>query len=194
MSLTRLTRHGYRVTGPPDLRHATRDARPLTLAFAAASFSLIGCAYSVSGDLPAHLTRVRVGVVRNETTLRGAEAELSAELIDAVSRDPRLRVAGEDADCRLDVRLIKYRRQTLREDRLDDAVDAQVLLVAQVSFTDLTSGRKLIDRRRVSNQATDRNSGFYSLRRGEFERLGRRRAVADLARAIVRSVTEWWEE
>ena len=194
MSTTRVARRRSRVSCPPDLQRATRDARIPAVVLAVASFSLIGCAYSVSGDLPAHLTRVRIGVVRNETTLRGAEADLTAELVDAVSRDPRLRVAGEDADCRLDVRLIEYRRQTLREDRLDDAVDAQVLLVAQVSFTDLTSGRKLLDRRRVSNRATDRNSGFYSLRRGEFERLGRRRAVADLARAIVRSVTEWWEE
>ncbi len=163
-----------------------------SLAALAAACSTIGCAYSTSGGLPVGLTKVRVGVVRNETTVRGAESELTAELIDAVSREPRLRIAGEDANCRLDVRLIEFRRLTLREDRLDDAVDAQLILVARVSFTDLSSGRKLIDGVRVSNRATDRNSGFYSLRRGEFEGIGRKRATADLARAIVRSVTELW--
>ena len=56
---------------------------------------MIGCAYSTSGGLPPELTRVRVGLVRNETTVRGAASELTAELVNALSREPRLRDDGK---------------------------------------------------------------------------------------------------
>ena len=162
------------------------------LAVALGALQLVGCAYTFRTGLPVHLTRVRVPVIRNGTMLRGLEAGLTAAIIEAVGADGRLRVVGADADCRLDVRLVEYRRDTLREDRLDDAVESQVVLAAEVTFTDLAHGRKLLDRRRVTNRSTDRASGWYSLRRGEFEGLGRREAVRDLARNIVRSVTEIW--
>ena len=156
------------------------------------ALQLAGCAYSFSPGLPAHLKTVRVPVVRNETTLRGLESDLTSAIIAALGTDGRLRVARARADSRLDVRLVENRRDALREDRLDDAVESQVVLAAEVTFTDLAHGRKLLDRRRVTNRSTDRASGWYSLRRGEFEGLGRREAVRDLARNIVRSVTEIW--
>lgn len=153
---------------------------------------LAGCAYSFRGDLPAHLVRVRVPVARNETLLRRLGEDVTGAVVYRIGTDGRLRVAVTDADCRLEIRLVEYRRGVVREDRLDDPVEEQITLVAEVTFVDLATGRELISRRRVTNRETDEVSGLYRKRRGEFEQLGRRQAIEDLARNVVRAVTELW--
>ena len=71
-------------------------------------------------------------------------------------------------------------------------VDAQVVLIAEIVFSDLQSGKE--HRMRVTNAVTDQHSGRYNRRRSETERTGRGRAVNDLAQNIVRAVTEIWED
>lgn len=151
-----------------------------------------GCAYTFRGNLPDHLTKVRVSVFRNETDLVDLEAELTRRIIAEFSGDGRLRVVRRGENCRLHGRIVRYARRPLREDSTDDVVEAQIHLVAEITFTDLKNGRE--HRRRISNAETDALSGRYNLRRGEFEALGRRRAVEDLARNVVRAVTEIWDE
>ena len=159
---------------------------------AAVVVQLVGCAYSFHGDLPAHLTKVRVPVFRNETTLAGLEIDVTRGVIEALGADGRLRVAARDANCLLEGRLVSYRRVTLREDGLDDVIEARVALTAQITFRDLKTGKILLKRRRVTNRATDADSGIYRLWRRETEARARQQAVQDLARAIARTVTELW--
>ena len=178
--------------GRPRFRVRSPSVRLWTFLWAAGCLPSAGCAYTTGGDLPDHLARVRVPVFRNETTTRGLGVDLTRAVIEAFGADGRLRVAGSTADCLLQGRLVEYHRDPIREDRLDDVIEAQVTLVAEISFTDLKTGRERLVSRRVTNRTTDEASGIFRLRRREFERLARRRALDDLARNIVRATVELW--
>jgi hypothetical protein len=151
-----------------------------------------GCAYTLQGDLPKHLRRVRVPVFRNATMETGLERELTREVIQAFGADGRLQVAGGNADLVVSGRLLEYRQDVLREDALDDVIEARVVLVAEISVRDVTNGRELLTRQRVTNLKLDPYSGVYRRWQRETEGIARDQAVADLARNIVRTVTEYW--
>ena len=153
-----------------------------------------GCAYSFRAPLPDHLRRVRVPVFRNATPYTDLEVAVTREVITALGTDGSLRVVRSNADCLLHGVVVGYHRETLREDGLDDRVEGRVTLAARITFTDLTTGRRLFVDRVVTSRGTDESSGIFRLRRRETEGFARSSAAKDLGRAVARAVVEIWLE
>jgi hypothetical protein len=61
-----------------------------------------------------------------------------------------------------------------------------------VTFVDVSSDTRLLDRASVLSTDTRGDAGLFRLRRGETEAGARDAAAAELARSIVRRVVEVW--
>jgi hypothetical protein len=80
----------------------------------------------------------------------------------------------------------------MRTDRFGDPAEVRLTVRARISIYDVKEARYLLKDQLVTNTEKKNESGVYNLRRGEYETLGREKAVEDLGRTIARRVTERW--
>ena len=168
------------------------------LAPVAAALALVatGCPYRTGSALTGRYRSIGVPMFRNETRIPDLEHELTravAELFRAESGLEVMDVGTRDPDLVLLGRVAGYEQRVRRTDRLDRAVEQRVEIRARVTVR-ADDGRVLLKDVVVRNTETDPESGVWFRDLGEDELAGRRRAVDDLARAIVRAALDWgWD-
>ena len=159
--------------------------------------ALSGCSYSSRNALPKHLKSVAVPVFHNKTYIddytRKIEVEVTEAVRNAFLQAGELKLAGrEDADLILEGEVTRLEREILRTDRFGDPAEVRLTVRARISIYDVKEAKYLLKDQLVTNTEKKNESGVYNLRRGEYETLGREKAVEDLGRTIARRVTERW--
>jgi len=157
-----------------------------------------GC-YSTRNALPKHIKTVAVPVFQNKTYIedytRKIEVEVTESVRNAFVQAGELKLANrEDADLILEGEVTKMEREILRVDRYGDPAEVRLTIRARISIYDVKEARYWVKNQLVTNAEKKSESGVYSLRRGEYEQLGREKGVEDLGRNIARRVTERWPE
>lgn len=152
-----------------------------------------GCPYRTGAPPAGRYRSIGVPMFRNETRVPDLEHEVTravAELFRAESGLEVMDVGTHDPDLVLLGRVAGYERRVRRTDRLDRAVELRVEIRARVTLR-ADDGREILKDLVVRNTETDPESGVWFLDLGEDELAGRRRAVEDLARAVVRAALDW---
>jgi hypothetical protein len=150
------------------------------------------CIYTAESSLPAHIRTVRIEMFDNRSGYPGMDALVVEELARAFHVDGTLRAVSRNADAVLSGAVVAVRRSVVQEDSLDDVVTGRVVVTASVTFVDVSSDTRLLDRASVLSTDTRGDAGLFRLRRGETEAAARDAAAAELARSIVRRVVEVW--
>jgi hypothetical protein len=156
-----------------------------------------GCSYTTRNALPAHVHTIAVPVFRNTTYVRDYTRKLEVELTEATRQAfiqaGELKLAGrEDADLILEGDVTGLDREVLRSDRFGEAAEIRLIVRARISVYDVKEAKYLVKNLLVANTDRKSESGVYNIRRGEYENLGRSKAIEDLGRIIARHVTEYW--
>lgn len=165
----------------------------------AAFFILLAAAgcYTTRPNLPKHAQSIAVPVFGNKTHYHDYTRKVEVELSEGVRRaflsNGRLKVVPRDeADLILEGVVLKFERQTLRSDRLGEAVESQVRILCRVSLYDVREAKYMFKDFAVTNDQGRPDSGAYNLRRGEMEQFGRDEALEHLARNIADKVLDRW--
>ena len=150
-----------------------------------------GCRYTVMPPAPGGARTVFIPVFRNDTLERGIECALTSAIAAQFAADGRLRPVSGKADLTLTGKVVRPRRESLKEDKYGTPVDRRSVFVAEITLVD-AAGKKLLDGRAVSSVSTDESAGLCLLRKGQTELSADKDAVDTLARNIVRAVVELW--
>ena len=171
------------------MRTIRRALLPALLGLAA--LSAAGCRYRTGGSLPADVNSIGVTVLRNQTRYPGLEGKITDAIISALNSQGRLKVvdAEGDPDLVLTGRVESYVKRSVRSDRYGDAVAFSVVIEVRITVR-RPDGEYLFKNLRVSNRATDPESGTVDLGRGQSELMGRAEAVSDLGRNVARRIVE----
>jgi hypothetical protein len=168
-----------------------RTMRMLTLPLLGAFLTVFGCGiYSFSGSgLPSHIKTVAVPVFENRTAEYGIKENLTAELIDALIRDGRLRVVGkETADSVIEGAIVDYKEQAYTFDRSENVQEYIVRIYVTVSYQDMKNRKAIWEEERMEGWGTYDVQGDPV----EDEDIGRERAVAKLVEDIVNKSLAGW--
>ena len=76
--------------------------------------------------------------------------------------------------------------------RRREAAETRIVIHAQVALYDVREAKYVFKKTQIANDAEKAESGVYNLRRGEYEGLGRKKAIEDLGRTIARKVLDRW--
>lgn len=155
-----------------------------------------GC-YSTRTNLPAHVKTIAVPTFENRSYNDEYTRKLEVELTEAVRQtflqNGQLTLVGRDkADLILEGAVMRLDRQPVRIDRFGEAAETRIIIHAQVELYDVREAKYVFKKTQMANDAEKAESGVYNLRRGEFEGLGRKKAIEDLGRAIARKVLDRW--
>ncbi|MHC4916142.1 MAG: LPS assembly lipoprotein LptE [Planctomycetota bacterium] len=163
----------------------------VSAALLAACAACAGCPYRASSSLPAEFRTIGVTMLRNETRIPGLEGEVTREIVRAIQNDGRLRVIDVDADPDLVLvgRVESYTKRSARTDRYGDPVEYTVVIEARVSVRQ-DDGDYLFKNVKVTNRASNPESGVVNLGRGQRERRGRDEALSDLGRNVAAKIVE----
>ena len=169
-------------------------------AFVAAALLLLlssNCAYSTRSRLPEHAKSIAVPVFGNKSYYDEYTRRLEVEVTDSVRKyfleNGQLRIAGrEEADLILEGEVMNLERRPLRTDRFGEPAEAQVKISSRISLYDVKTAKYIFQNLLVNNEPNRPESGVYNLRRGEYEGLGRQRAVEDLSRVVTHKVLDQW--
>lgn len=170
-------------------RTTPRGALPGLALLAASAALLGGCRYSTADALPPEVRTIAVTRLRNETSVPGLEAEITAAIISGFQCQRRLEVVSlaDHPDLILTGAVDSYGRGSIRTDKFGDPVAMSVEVRASVTVH-RADGTDLIGKMSVSSQETEPTSGQVRMTAGRSEAMGRAEAVEDLGRNIVRRV------
>jgi len=166
--------------------------RTLAAAIAAAAIAASGCAYTVSGVLPAHLKTLAVPVFGNNTV----EFRLGDDVTDAITNafiaDRRLRIARErDADAVLRGTVLTYKNQVYGYTTQERATEYEIVLIVQISFRDQVKNRILWKDDQLAVRTTY-NVVAVGGEAAKTETDGRREVIQKLADQIVSRTVQGW--
>lgn len=173
-----------------------KRSTPALLVFLCGSVFLTGC-YTTRPNLPTHAKSIAVPIFENKSYyddyVRGLETEVTESVRKAFLQNGRLKVAGrERASLILEGEVLNMVRKPLRIDRYGEPAETQIKISARISLYDVKESRYIVKKMVLTNEAHKVESGVYNLRRGEDEKLGRKRAIEDIGRAIMSKVLDRW--
>jgi len=144
-----------------------------------AQLGLQGCGYSTKSLLPEGVDRLAVDVFSNDTFYREIEFSLTRELSAEIRHRSRVRLTRRNtADAVLQGRILRVHRPTVVENPADFVSEQAVIVTAEVTLKDLTTG-KALDRFTLSNRAE------FVVERGESLQSAFAESLKDLAEDIV---------
>lgn len=154
---------------------------------------LAGCGgYTTQSGLPRHIKTVEVQTFKNNTNYRSLEGKLTREIIRRVNLDPQVRVVRTGGDATLYGSIIDVTKTTSRETNTDRPASVILSVVAVFSLVDEIEGKAIVGNQRISSSQSSSVAGRFELDRGEVEADAENRALAELAKEIVRrSIGKW---
>jgi hypothetical protein len=149
-----------------------------------------GCGYTLMGDLPGHLKTVSVPVFKNRSSEAGAEATITAAVVNAFATNGRLRVVPLDkADSVLEGEITNYSVQSLTYDSKLNLRSYQLTVSMDVRFRDLKTEEVLWQQsglvERVSFDVAGQVSDTISREEGAVKQ-----AALEIGRKVVNRVVD----
>ena len=154
--------------------------------------AVAGCEASTRGGLPAHIRTVEVHVFENRTMNYGLEGRLARRIIEAVHREPSVRVVNSGGEAILRGEIVEVRRIPIRETTHSRPATTQLVVTARVSFLDDVERRFLLDDVSIASNEAGIAVGLYDEDRGETYSAAEAAAIDALAREIVRRTLGMW--
>lgn len=160
---------------------------PWSLLFVGAvSLSVVGCTYTFSTLLPAHINTIAIPILSNETIEYGLEERLTEQLVDEFMRDNHLRVVESgDSDSVLEGAVTDYRRSAYSYDQQEQVIQYQVEVWVNVAYRDAVRDEVIWEGERIRGWGT-----YFASTESEEDGAGR--AIEQLARDILRRTVEGW--
>jgi len=112
---------------------------------AAASLLALGCAYSVRGNLPAHIQSVQVERFRSMATEYGLDQELTATVTERLVEDGRLAVVTSSPDASLSGTVTSFDRSAYSYTSSETVEEYRLLISISAELVDLTTEEKILD-------------------------------------------------
>ena len=152
----------------------------------------VGCNVSTRSGLPAHIRTVEVHVFENKTMNYGLEARLTRRIIEAVNREPSLRLVNRGGEAILSGEIVEVRRVPVRDAIRNRPATTQVVATARVSFWDDVTQDFFLEDVPVSSNEASVMAGLYDEDRGETYSAAEVAAIDALAERIVRRTLGMW--
>ena len=165
----------------------------LAMGLAAAGIAAIaGCEVSTRGGLPAHVRTVEVHVFENRTMNYGLEGRLTRSVIEAIHREPSVRIVNTGGEAIIAGEIVDVKRVPIRETISNRPGTTRVVVTARVSFMDDVTRSFLLDDVAISSDMASVTAGLYDEDRGETYSAAEAAAIDALAREIVRRTIGMW--
>jgi len=187
--------------GEESRKLTVRDPKTLMRTFRFALILLLlplaGCAYTTATRLPPYAKSIAIPTFTNRSFsgeyTRRWEVDLTQSVRDEFLKNGRLKLGERDsADLILEGEFTKFDRTAVSLDRFGEAYQYRVRLVARVSLYDVKAAKYIVHNRLVASDQNNRESGTYSLQRGEDENFGQQKALEDITKNIVAEVMDQW--
>lgn len=117
----------------------------LRLAAAAVLAAPAGCAYSFTGNLPGHLSTVRVAQFRSSVQEYGLEQELNTLFVSELISGGRLSVVTESPDALVECQVTGFFRTPYSFSASEEIEEYKLEMRVSLEFTDLVTDRKILD-------------------------------------------------
>lgn len=121
----------------------TRGA--LSLACAAMLAAPAGCAYSFTGNLPGHLSTVRVAQFRSSVQEYGLEQELNSLFVSELIQGGRLSVVTESPDALVECQVTGFFRTPYSFSASEEIEEYKLEMRVSLDFSDLVTDQSILD-------------------------------------------------
>jgi hypothetical protein len=153
--------------------------------------------YTSKTRMPENLKTIAVPIFANKTYMDDYTRKLEVDVTEAVRtallQQGRLQLAGrEAADLVLEGDVLKVERISLRVDRYGDPAEMQYRIVTSVSLYNVRDAKYIFKNLTVASDTRRPTAGGYDLRRGEYEDLGKKKAVEGVGRNIAQYILDHW--
>lgn len=161
--------------------------RLLWLGLFTASLLLAACGYTSRSQLRQNVNTIYIPIFDNLTYRRGLEFDLTNALKNEILFRTRLKVVDKDhADSILSGSITDVKKLVLLEDPRANLVEAAMTIIIDFSWVDLRTGRTIVNKKNVTQQAE------FLAKRKENEETAEREAFVDLAEKIIALMEENW--
>jgi len=159
---------------------------------AAGLIAVAGCEVSTRSSLPAHIRTVEIHVFENRTMNYSIEGRLTRRIIEAVHKEPSVRVVNRGGEAILRGEIMEVRRVPVRETAQNRPATTQLVVTARVSFWDDVTQEFFLEDVAISSNEAGITAGLYDEDRGETYAAAEAAAIDALAREIVRRTLGMW--
>jgi outer membrane lipopolysaccharide assembly protein LptE/RlpB len=111
----------------------------------AAALLAVGCSYSLTGNLPAHIQTVQVERFRSMATEYGLDQELTATVTERLVEDGRLAVVTSSPDARLSGTVTTFDRSAYSYTASETVEEYRLLISITAELVDLESDETILD-------------------------------------------------
>lgn len=161
--------------------------RLLWLGLFTASLLLAACGYTSRSQLRQNVNTIYIPIFDNLTYRRGLEFDLTNSLKNEILFRTRLKIVDKDhADSILSGSITDVKKLVLLEDPRANLVEAAMTIIIDFSWVDLRTGRTIVNKKNVTQQAE------FLAKRKENEETAEREAFVDLAEKIIALMEENW--
>lgn len=161
--------------------------RLLWLGLFTASLLLAACGYTSRSQLRQNVNTIYVPIFDNLTYRRGLEFDLTNALKNEILFRTRLKIVDKDhADSILYGSITDVKKLILLEDPRANPAEVAMVIVIDFSWVDLRTGRTIVDKKNITQQAE------FIVKRKEDEGTAEREAFVDLAEKIIALMEENW--
>ncbi len=155
-----------------------------------AGLLISGCGkYSAQSLYDTDIKTVSIDMFESDSFRRGVEFELTQALVDRIGVDTPYKICQDkkESDSLLYGRILSVNERVLNYQReLDRPMQEQLVVVAEVTWKDLRSGKLLLDRQKF------RFTGNYSALQNDSLEVAAREAVNKMAADIVEAMESGW--
>lgn len=161
--------------------------RLLWLGLFTASLLLAACGYTSRSQLRQNVNTIYIPIFDNLTYRRGLEFDLTNSLKNEILFRTRLKIVDKDhADSILYGSITDVKKLVLLEDPRANLVEAAMTIIIDFSWVDLRTGRTIVNKKNVTQQAE------FLAKRKEDEGTAEREAFVDLAEKVIALMEENW--
>lgn len=161
--------------------------RLLWLGLFTVSLLLAACGYTSRSQLRQNVNTIYIPILDNLTYRRGLEFDLTNALKNEILFRTRLKIVDKDhADSILYGRITDVKKLILLEDPRGNLSEAAMIIIMDFSWVDLRTGRTIVDKKNITQQAE------FIAKKKEAEGTAEREAFVDLAEKVINLMEEKW--
>ncbi len=157
----------------------------LRLAAAALVAATAGCAYSMSGNLPEHISSVRIAPFRSSVQEYGLEQELTSLFVEKLVSEGRLSVVTSSPDAVIECQITGFFRSPYSFSASEEIEEYKLEIRAALDFTDLVRDAGILEGESVDEWIV------YDPEREEYDD-ARQRLLVQAADEMVRRCISGW--
>ncbi|MBI5125064.1 MAG: LptE family protein [Planctomycetes bacterium] len=161
--------------------------RLLWLGLFTACLLLAACGYTSRSQLRQNVNTIYIPIFDNLTYRRGLEFDLTNALKNEILFRTRLKIVDKDhADSILYGSITDVKKLILLEAPGGNPAEAAMVIIIDFSWVDLRTGRTIVDKKNITQQAE------FIVRMKEDEGTAEREAFVDLSEKVINLMEENW--